>query len=166
MQNEFATQVPDAAPLLSGGAEISMCAPAQALLATPDDAAKQTQAAIMTAAFLNVISRLEEILDLETEMLKQHRPIVLHDFNHKKSHGLLELSRAMDAIRALDRSSFDFDARTPLAGLRVKLESNLSMLRTHLHAVGEIAAIIARAIQDHESDGTYTAGANVASRQR
>lgn len=107
-------------------------------------------------AFFNSVRKLESLLDLETQLLNQNKPVALHDFNHKKSHGLLELSRAMNACRAHDRSMFDLEARAPLARLRTKLESNLASLQTHLAAVGEIAAIIARAIQDHESDGTYS----------
>ncbi len=115
------------------------------------------QSAMRMAAFVNAVERLERILDAETDMLNRNKPIALQDFNHRKSHGLLELSRAMSACRANDRSIFDFEARAPLGRLRGKLESNLSSLKTHLAAVSEIAAIIARAIQDHESDGTYTA---------
>lgn len=111
----------------------------------------------MLEAFINAVERLEDILEQETQMLDRNRPIALHDFNHRKSHGLLELSRAMIACRALDRVAFDFETSAPLARLRVKLESNLASLQTHLMAVGEIAAVISRAIQDHESDGTYTA---------
>jgi hypothetical protein len=111
----------------------------------------------MLEAFVNAVERLEGVLDQETQMLDQNRAIALHDFNHRKSHGLLELSRAMTACRALDSSAFEFESRIPLARLRVKLESNLASLQTHLTAVCEIAAVIARAIQDHESDGTYTA---------
>lgn len=111
----------------------------------------------MLEAFVNAVERLEAVLDQETQMLDRNRPIALHDFNHRKSHGLLELSRAMIACRALDRVAFDVETSEPLARLRVKLESNLASLQMHLTAVGEIAAVISRAIQDHESDGTYTA---------
>jgi hypothetical protein len=62
-----------------------------------------------------------------------------------------------DARPAVYRQTFDLEAKAPLARLRVKLESNLASLQTHLTAVAEIAAVIARAIQNHESDGTYTA---------
>ncbi|VTZ23990.1 conserved hypothetical protein [Methylocella tundrae] len=110
----------------------------------------------MLETFFNAVEKLESLLDLETQLLRQNKPVALHDFNHKKSYGLLELSRAMSACRAHDRSAFDFEARAPLGRLRTKLESNLASLQTHLTAVGEIAAIIARAIQDHESDGTYS----------
>jgi hypothetical protein len=43
-----------------------------------------------------------------------------------------------------------------LAILRSKLERNSTILQIHLRAVQEVAAIIARAIQDAESDGTYS----------
>jgi hypothetical protein len=89
-------------------------------------------------------------------MLKRHQPIALHDFNHEKSHGLLELKRTMTAMRAFDSVQFEHNAKAPLARLRLKLESNLEILQTHLTAVGAIAAIVARTIQEHESDGTYT----------
>ena len=118
---------------------------------------ERVRSRVMLEAFVDAVERLEGVLDQETQMLDQNRPIALHDFNHRKSHGLLELSRAMTACRDLDRVVFDFESKAPLARLRVKLESNLASLQTHLTAVGEIAAVIARAIQDHESDGTYTA---------
>ncbi len=119
--------------------------------------AEAAQSRSTLAAFLGVIEKLERVLDLETHMLNQNKPIALHDFNHQKSLGLLELSRAMSACSILDRAAFDREARAPLARLRGKLDRNLASLATHLAAVGEIASTIARAIEDHESDGTYTA---------
>lgn len=118
---------------------------------------RNSQSAVMLEAFIGAVERLERTLDRETEVLRRHQLVALHDFNHEKSHGLLELSRTITAMRALDPSLFEYDAKAPLARLRVKLERNLAILQTHLTAVGEIAAIVARAIQDHESDGTYTA---------
>jgi hypothetical protein len=161
MGTEIANQARNVAVPKPGGDEISHSALCPDLFLTLDEAAKQTQPAIMLAAFNNVVGRLEQVLDLETEMLRQHQPIILHDFNRRKSQGLLELSRAMEAMRAFDPSAFEFGARAPLARLRAKLENNLSTLQTHLNAVGEIAAIIGGAIQDYESDGTYTARVNV-----
>lgn len=119
--------------------------------------AERVRAQAMLQAFVNAVERLEGVLDQETQLLDQNRPIALYDFNHRKSHGLLELSRAMTACCNLDRPAFDVQSRAPLARLRAKLESNLASLQTHLTAVSEIAAVIARAIQDHELDGTYTA---------
>jgi hypothetical protein len=117
---------------------------------------KEVHPEIIFDAFINAIERLERLLDSETAMLLKHQPVTLHDFNHKKRHGLLELSRAMDTIRELNRDCPGYDPKATLARLRMKLQQNLTILQTHLDAVGAIAAIIARAIQQHESDGTYT----------
>lgn len=163
MTSDFASESNDSAPPRSGSPDKPMLVASPEpfvklnFVDPPNDLAKQAQSAVMLEAFVNAVERLERILDLETEMLKQNKPVTLHDFNHKKSYGLLELRRTMNAMRALDYCAFDGDAKAPLARLRVKLERNLAILQTHLKAVGEIAAIIARAIQDHESDGTYTA---------
>ncbi|PNG27954.1 hypothetical protein [Methylocella silvestris] len=108
-------------------------------------------------ALLRAIERLERTILLETGALERNSLVDLHEYNHMKSHGLLELKRAIDACRALDRATFEEESRAALAGLRTKLERNLVGLRMQLRAVSEIATIIARAIEDHESDGTYTA---------
>ncbi len=142
-------------PLASGGAPSEPNEDPRS--AERDAVAEQARSRLMLEAFVNAVERLEGVLDQETQILDQNKPIALHDFNHRKSHGLLELSRAMTACSSLDRAVFDSESKVPLARLRVKLESNLASLQTHLTAVSEIAAVIARAIQDHESDGTYTA---------
>ena len=113
-------------------------------------------AQIIIDAMMNAVERLERLLDTETTMLIEHQPIAFEEFNHKKRHGLLELSRAMDVMRGLDRKRLGPYPKEPLARLRVKLQRNLTILQTHLDAVGAIAAIISHAIQEHESDGTYT----------
>jgi hypothetical protein len=111
--------------------------------------------AVMIETFIRSIERLEQILELETQLLRQHRQVALRDFNHRKSHGLLEFSRSVQALRALDPAAVDLAAQAPLGRLRAKLDENLAILKSHLDAVGEIAAIVARAMQEQESDGTY-----------
>ncbi|SFK04563.1 hypothetical protein SAMN05444581_101472 [Methylocapsa palsarum] len=128
--------------------------------------AAQGELRIILNAFINSVERLEEVLEHETILLKQHKPIALYDFNHKKSHGLLEFSRAMIALRALDPAAADSTANAPLIRLRSKLNENLTILQTHLEAVGAVAASIARAIQEHDSDGTYSQSINTNGRQR
>ncbi|ACK49036.1 conserved hypothetical protein [Methylocella silvestris BL2] len=108
-------------------------------------------------ALLRAIERLERTITLETGALDRNNLAALHEFNHMKSHGLLELKRAIDACQTVDRATFEEEAKAALAGFRAKLERNLDGLRMQLRAVSEIASIIARAIEDHESDGTYTA---------
>lgn len=145
-------QTPD-----SGGAQNQTSVPLPVPFVSANEFAMGSPPSVVFDAFINTLERLERLLDLETEMLIQHRPIALTDFNHKKSYGLLELGRTMEAIGGLDLDALGFDAKTPLARLRVKLQRNLIVLQMHMTAVGAIAAIIARAIQEYESDGTYTA---------
>lgn len=103
---------------------------------------------------VNTIARVTRIVDLETEMLRRCQPIDLATFNHQKSHGLLDLMRAM---RSVGPTSFDREALEELAALREKLENNLSALDIHLKAVRQVSALITRAIEDDNSDGTYSA---------
>lgn len=105
-------------------------------------------------AFLRAAERLEQAIDQETAVLRQHKAADLADFNHRKSHGLLELTRA---VRGLARQPADGPVAARLRALRAKLEMNRSMLETHLRAVQEIAAIMSGAMRDADSDGTYTA---------
>ncbi len=117
---------------------------------------KDAQAEIAFAVFNNAVERLECLLEEETTMLSSHKFISLDDFNHKKRHGLLELSRAINVMRALDHNYLAHEQKALLERLRVKLENNLMILQAHLDAVRALASTITRIIQDHESDGTYT----------
>jgi exonuclease VII small subunit len=99
------------------------------------------------------IQRLEAVVEQETQALRSRTAIDLKEFNDRKSQGLLELNRA---LRAFDGIAGDKAAQTRLSGLRVKLDANRAVLKTHLDAVREVAAVLADAIQDAESDGTYS----------
>ena len=100
-----------------------------------------------------IIDRLEELIEAETAALRSRTKIDLKEFNHRKSHGLLELSRAM---RQHDGAIQDEAIRARLAGLRAKLETNRAVLKMHLEAVREISSIVTDTIQNAESDGTYS----------
>jgi hypothetical protein len=104
-------------------------------------------------AFIATIERLEQTVDLETAALQQPRPVDLRAFNHKKSHGLLEMTRAM---RSLKQLSSDPASLTSLERLRFKLGKNLAILESHLRAVKQVSALIAEAIEADASDGTYS----------
>ena len=104
-------------------------------------------------ALMATIERLEQIIDQETRELKQNKAVDLRDFNHRKSQGLLELTRSM---RGLGSAGIGKGVQAGLARLRGKLDANLSLLRLHLTAAQEVAALISRVIQDEESDGTYS----------
>ncbi len=106
----------------------------------------------MLDAFIKTVKRLEQVVEGETAALQQNKAVDLSEFNHKKRHGLLELSRTM---RVLDSETLE-RAEPELRRLRGKVEKNLSILEIHIKAVHEVAAIIATAIQEYESDGTYS----------
>jgi hypothetical protein len=105
-------------------------------------------------ACLRAIERVEQVIDQETFALKQHQVGGLADFNHRKSHGLLELTRA---IRALGGAAAGQSLRPRLLSLQARLKENADTLQLHLKAVQEVSALMTRAIRDGESDGTYSA---------
>jgi hypothetical protein len=120
----------------------------------PADLLEQQRLSGLRDAFVSTIERLEQTIDLETAALRQPRPVDLRAFNHRKSHGLLEMTRA---VRALDQLSSDHASLSSLERLRVKLGKNLAILESHLRAVKHVSGLIARAIEEDESDGTYSA---------
>jgi hypothetical protein len=113
----------------------------------------------MIETFASAVGRIERLLDHETTLLMRHDVGALRELNMKKSQGLLELGRAMQALHGVDRSSWTFDPMLLLSQLREKLEANRNFLDMHLQATREVALVIARAIEEHESDGTYGATA-------
>jgi hypothetical protein len=117
--------------------------------------------AISRDALAKTIERVTNMIDLETQSLKNYRSIDLIGFNHQKSHALLELTRAM---RAIPDDALDADILNGLGTLRERLQNNLDTLTIHLKAVKQLSALIARAIEDDNSDGTYSASVHRAGR--
>lgn len=110
------------------------------------------------AGILSVIERLKATIDEETESLKLRTPIDFDGFGRRKNRGLLELTRAMRVMQGID---VDPRVVSCLSGLRASLLENQAALRIQLDAVREVSAILAKSIQEVESDGTYTSmGAN------
>jgi flagellar biosynthesis/type III secretory pathway chaperone len=108
----------------------------------------------MTAgAVAQVLQRLEEVVQQETAALRSHRVVDLQDFNTRKSQGLLELSRL---LRIAEGAPLDKILLARLKSLREMLEANRTVLKIHLDAAHEISTIMADAIRDSESDGTYS----------
>ena len=105
-------------------------------------------------ACLRAIERVEQLIDQETLALRGHQLGALADFNHRKSHGLLELTRA---IRTLGNAAVSESLQPRLLSLQAKLRENADALFLHLRAVQEVSALMTRAIRDGESDGTYSA---------
>lgn len=137
----------------------------RALVRPVDDAGEGSTGSnlvYLRESLAKTIARVESIVDLETETLQRCQPVDLGMFNHQKSHGLLELMRGM---RTIGPASFDHQILQELASLRGKLEKNLVALDIHLKAVRQVSALIARAIEDDNSDGTYSASISRVARQ-
>lgn len=105
-------------------------------------------------ACLRAIERVEQVVEQETQALRRRQRPRLDDFNRRKSHGLLDLTRA---VRALGSAAAGPALQPRLTALQVKLSENAAVLKMHLEAVQEISGVMARAIRDGESDGTYSA---------
>lgn len=101
-----------------------------------------------------VVNGLREIVALETSALKNNQVVDLADFNARKSHGLLELTRA---LRARGQHALSDENQQNLRELREHLAVNEGLLKVHLEAVQEIADVMTTAINESESDGTYSA---------
>jgi hypothetical protein len=102
---------------------------------------------------LNAVERLKATIDEETKKLEIREPIDFDSFSRRKNRGLLELTRAMRS-----EHDGDIDSRivAHLTRLRASLVRNQAALQMHLDAIREVSAIIARSIQEVESDGTYS----------
>jgi len=117
----------------------------------PRKAAHDADAA--RAIVVAVIGRIEEYLEQETAALDKAPGFDLKVSNDRKSQGLVDLN---EAIRRLKPSDIDEDLNLRLQTFRAKLDVNLRKIRLHLDAVREIAGMLSDAIQNAESDGTYT----------
>jgi flagellar biosynthesis/type III secretory pathway chaperone len=105
------------------------------------------------AAFAAVADRLEQVLDGESSALERNQPCDLPAICQRKRQGLLELSRFLPRAAA---STEQDAAKQRLDRLAIKLDRNHRALGIQLQAVREVADIIARAMRDADSDGTYS----------
>ena len=104
-------------------------------------------------AMLGVITRIEEILEAEAKILRSLQDHEISAMNDRKSRALLEFSRT---VRALPPGSVDDHLRLRIVALRGLLEENRILVALHLKAARDIAAIVSSAIEENESDGTYS----------
>jgi hypothetical protein len=88
----------------------------------------------------------------ENVNLSERRAVDYPTHSQRKSQGLLELNRVRPALASLSASPA---AKAALAGLSAELEINHRLLRTQLKAAQTVSSLIARAIRDGQSDGTY-----------
>lgn len=107
----------------------------------------------MQSNALVAIERLRATIEEETSKLESRSVVDFETFSQRKNRGLLELTRA---IRLTPDVKADPRVTPQLTHLRASLIRNQAALQIHLDAVREVSAIIARSIQEVESDGTYS----------
>ena len=105
-------------------------------------------------AALALIERLRETLAAESAEVLRRGRVDYESYNWRKAQGLLELSRFAPVL-GLARSHPAL--RAALAGLNAALEHNARVLRVQLKAAKAVADIVAQAVRDGQSDGTYSA---------
>jgi hypothetical protein len=105
-------------------------------------------------ALLPVLERLCAIVDAENEELARRASVDYQGHSQRKNQGLLELAR-MKASLASSRANPAISGA--LGNLSTKLDLNRRLLGAQLRAARTVASIVARAIRDGQSDGTYSA---------
>ena len=108
------------------------------------------------AMMLPAVDRLRVALEEENSDIARRGRVDYGAYNLRKIQALLELKRLAPAIAGNPIGPLLHEA---LVDLQVKLEANRRMLRTQLKAAQAVADIIARAIRESQSDGTYSARA-------
>ena len=117
---------------------------------------KTDSAAFALAMALPVVERLRLTVAAENDDIALGRRVPYEAYSLRKNQGLLELNRLLPA---LGRAVAAGPLREALADLNAKLEVNKCALGVQLEACAAVADIIARAIRDGQSDGTYDARA-------
>ena len=105
------------------------------------------------AMVLPVVDRLRQAVEAENQDLTRRARVDYLAFSQRKSQGLMELSRlrpALDGLRTNAR------AKAAIADLSAKLDTNHRLLGLQLKAAQTISSLVARAIRDGQSDGTYS----------
>jgi hypothetical protein len=104
------------------------------------------------AAFIGCVERLTRLIERESEALRSRANVDFEDFNARKTHALLEFSRASRAYAAPRSAAIE----SKIESLRETLVENGKLLERRLRAMREIAGIMICTIEMAESDGTYS----------
>lgn len=101
-----------------------------------------------------IIGRIEEAVETETSSIRTDNRFDIKASNVRKSRYLYELNKAISSLRG---ATLGEEQRAGIVRLRDKLAHNEAVIRAHLSAVAEVAALMQDAIQRAEADGTYSA---------
>jgi hypothetical protein len=106
------------------------------------------------AMVLPVVDRLRLVVEAENQEIAGKGRVDYPAYSLRKSQGLLELNRLRPALASITGHP---TARAALADLQAKLDLNSRLLQVQLKAARTVSDIVARAIRDGQSDGTYSA---------
>ena len=125
---------------------------AQSSVAAHVDSVDERMSSVAHLAFLKAVERINDIVKREIGGVQQSASFDLSELNDQKARVLQQFSKAIRALE-IDKSK---DIVLPvLDELKVVLSDNLRILHYHLEAAREVSAIIAKAMIDADSDGTY-----------
>lgn len=108
------------------------------------------------AIALAIVERLCETVAGENDAIALRLAFDHHSCSLRKSQGLLELNRLSPVFAGAAASP---TLRNALGRFSAVLEENQRRLRVRLEAAKTVSNIVARAIRDSQSDGTYSAQA-------
>ena len=106
------------------------------------------------ALVIPVVERVRSTIEAENQELARDRVIDYQAHSQRKSQGLLELNRLLGALSHVHDHP---DARAALAALSTELDVNRGLLEIQLRAARTVSSIVARAVREGQSDGTYSA---------
>lgn len=119
-----------------------------------DPAAKTTDSGPRPVNLSVIVGRIEAAIEEETAAIRGNLDFDIHASNLRKSRYLYELNKASRCVTPQNISSAE---RDQLASLRQKLAANEAAILSHIDAVTEVAALLQKAIEHAETDGTYSA---------
>jgi len=106
------------------------------------------------ASALPAVMRLRETVAAENRDIAAGIRVPYDAYSRRKNQALLELTRFLPSLQPVAAGAALRDA---VSGLVAELEANRRALGLQLKASAAVADIIARAIHDGQSDGTYDA---------
>lgn len=109
---------------------------------------------LIVAMTLPIVERLCQTIEAENDDVMSRRAVDYEVYSSRKNQALLELNRLAPALAGAAPNEA---LRAALAALQAKLDLSQRILGMQLKACAAVSDIIAHAIREGQSDGTYTA---------
>jgi len=106
------------------------------------------------ATILPVVERLRVVIDAENQEIAARRAVDYRTHTQRKNQGLFELTKLKGLIAGARRHPA---VAAAFSDLSARLDINYRLLGAQLKAARTVSDIVARAIRESQSDGTYSA---------